>query len=115
MACYFREKSNVNKVLYCLYLVLESLTILECVTYSCVESLFAAICLYVVDDGSVKGRGAANSPGADQDDADPNLLQSLHHLLVKHDCQVDPIDLWRVKTTLLAYNHNNHLSLCRSI
>ena len=77
--------------------VLKSLTISECVTHSCVESLFAAICLYVVDDSSVKGGGAANSPRADQDDADPNLLQSFHHLLVKHDCQVDTIDLWRVK------------------
>ena len=76
--------------------VLKSLTISECVTHSCVESLFAAICLYVVDNSSMKGRGAANSPRADQDDADPNLLQGFHHLLVKHDCQVDTIDLWRV-------------------
>ena len=63
------------------------------VSYSCVESLFAAVCLHIVDDGSMKRRGAADPPRADQDHADPDLLQGLHHLLVEHDCQVDTINL----------------------
>ena len=63
------------------------------VSYSCVESLFAAVCLHIVDDGSMKRRGAADPPRADQDHADPDLLQGLDHLLVEHDCQVDTINL----------------------
>ena len=92
------------------------------VSYSCVESLFAAVSLHIVDDGSMKRRGATYPsrtdkykctnvqvynctrvqvykflpPRADQDYTDPDLLQCLHHLLVEHDCQVDAIDLWIV-------------------
>ena len=62
-------------------------------THSGIESLLAAVSLHVVDDCSVEGRGPADPPGADQDHADPDLLQGLHHLLVKHDCQVDTIHL----------------------
>ena len=70
--------------------------LLKYLAHSCIESLLAAVSLHVVDDGPVEGRGPADPPGADQYHAHPDLLQGLHHLLVKHDCQVDAIDLKQV-------------------
>ena len=81
-------------------------------SHSCVESLFAAICLDVVDNGSVKGRGAADPPGAHQDDTNPDLTENRTSFMespcsiILTSCKVFTTSWWNMVVKLIPLTFN---------